>query len=364
MLAVVFLALLAAGPAPKVTAAPVQDSPVVVHIAASGTVRCSVDGHRARTCRRTTRLHLAPGLHSIAAWTVSLRGRASAKRRVRIVVPKPAPGRVVVGGQPVGIAAVGSTLWVSGGSSGEVVRVDAASRRVTGRVSVGGQLGGIAADASAVWVSAFDDGRLVKIDPATNTVVARIAVGGQPTSIAFGGGSVWVGNLDGTLARVDPASGVVTGHVALPSGASTLLSVDNEIWVGLQDGTLVTLDPAAGRLTGSAVRVAADVDALVDTPAGLWASTFGGIAARIDPVARRVTKRVTLPGRGSGIGFAGGRVWASAYDRRLVLALAPATGRRLAAVHTASQPRESLAVGSTLWVVDQGAGALTPVPAS
>jgi streptogramin lyase len=70
---------------------------------------------------------------------------------------------------------------------------------------------------------------------------------------------------------------------------------------------------------------------------------------------------VRLRGRGSGIAFAGGRVWASAYDRRLVLGLDPTTGGYAVAVHTGAQPRESLVVGSTLWVVDQGSGALTPV---
>jgi virginiamycin B lyase len=358
----VFLALLVSAPAPRVTAAPVQDSPVVVHVAGKGATRCSVDGRRARACGRTTRLRLAPGLHTITAWSISRHGRASARRRVRVVVPKPAPAGVPVGGQPVGIAASSSTLWVSGGSSGEVVGVDPATRHVVSRVAVGGQLGGIAAGAGSVWVSVFDGGEIARIDPATGAVAARVAVGGQPTSIALdASGAVWAGNLDGSVSRLDPATAQVTKRVVLPSGASMLLPVGGLLWIGLQDGSLVSLDPATGGLTGKAIRIAPDVDAVVDTPGGLWATTFDGVAARVDLTARKVVRRVRLPGRGSGIAFANGRVWASAYDRRLVLALDPPTGAFAAAVHTGTQPRESLVLGSTLWVVDQAVGALTPV---
>ena len=72
-------------------------------------------------------------------------------------------------------------------------------------------------------------------------------------------------------------------------------------------------------------------------------------------------RRVSLPGRGSGIAYASGRVWVSVYDRRYALALDPASGRFAAAVHAGLQPRESLPVGATLWVLDQGGGALVPV---
>lgn len=364
MLALALVTLVLAAPAPRVSAAPVQDSPVVVHVSPHGKVWrivCAVDAQRPRACGRTLRVKLAPGRHVVSAWTIAGGGR-SAKARIAVVVARRAPAPVSVGGQPVGIAALGSTLWVSGGSSGEVVSVETGTQHAGARFPVGGELGGIAASASAVWVSVFDGGELVRIDPSTKTVLARVSVGGQPTSIAVDpGGQIWVGNLDGTVKRIDPATDQVTATVALPSGASTLLSRGNLIWIGLQDGSLVSLDPATGGLSGTTVRVESDVDALVDTPSGLWATTFDGIAARIDPTMRTVTRRVRLPGRGSGIAFAAGRVWASAYDRRIVVALDPSSGAYAAAVHTGARPRESLVLGATLWVVDQGSGALTPV---
>jgi glutamine cyclotransferase len=281
---------------------------------------------------------------------------------MHVVVPQPKPAGVEVGGQPVGIAAVESTLWVSGGSSGEVVKVDAPTRAVVARVPVGGELGGIAASQSAVWVSGFDSGEVVRIDPALGTVEGHVMVGGQPTAIAFDShGNVWVGNLDGTVARVDPTSMQVTKAVRLPSGASSLLAVADLIWIGLQDGSLVPLDTTAGTLAGAAIPVSRDVDAIARTPVGLWVSTFDGLAARVNVATRQVIRRVRLPGRGGGIAWSGQAVWVSVYDRAYAVALDPQSGAYLDAVRTGGQPRESVVVDATLWIVDQAAGELTPV---
>jgi len=365
VIAVALASFALAAPPPRISLDPVQDSPVVVRLASRPRTRrlvCSVDGGRPRTCGRTTRLRLSPGRHTVSAWGVMRGGRSSRRARAVVVATQREPKTVAVGGQPVGISAYGNAIWVSDGSGGNAVRVDTDTRQVTARVAIGGQLGGIAATGAAVWVSVFDGGRVVRADPATNAVVARVGVGGQPTSIAVdAGGQIWVGNLDGSAKRIDPATNLVTTTVGLPSGASTLLPVENVIWIGLQNGSLVSLDPATAALTGSAVHVAPDVDALVSTPNGLWASTFGGTAALVDTGSRRVVRRVRLPGQGSGIAYAGGQVWVSVYDRRYALALDPATGAFLAAVHAGVQPRDSLVVGSTLWVLDQLTGALVPI---
>jgi streptogramin lyase len=107
-----------------------------------------------------------------------------------------------------------------------------------------------------------------------------------------------------------------------------------------------------------------DVDALASTPVGIWASTFDGVAARIDPASRSVTRQVRLPGRAGGIAFARGLVWVSLYDDGYVLELDPSSGKLVGAMRTGTRPRDSLVVGGTLWVVDQVSGALTPVPVS
>jgi streptogramin lyase len=359
------VAALATTPPPRVVAEQFQSSPVSVTVLpAHGTTRllCAVDGRAVRPCGRSMTLRLRPGRHAVSVRAVDGRGRRSPARSVTIVVPEPAPKAVAIGGQPVGIAALGDDLWISGGSSGSVSRVDAAARRVAATVQIGGQLGGVATTPGAVWVSVFGGGQLVRIDPGRNAVSARIPLGGRPTGISVTpDGAVWVGNLDGYLSRLDTATGEVT-RIAVPSGVSTAIYARSLLWVGLQNGSVLAIDPATRRATGSPTRVAADVDALVDTPAGIWVTTFSGIAALVDPTTRAVTRRRTLPGQGSGIAFGAGSVWASAYRADLVVRLDPATGAVLGAVRTGAAPRESVVVGATLWVIDQDDGAVTPIP--
>jgi len=67
-------------------------------------------------------------------------------------------------------------------------------------------------------------------------------------------------------------------------------------------------------------------------------------------------------GRGGGIAFGGGRVWVSVYDLAYAVELDPLTGALLGAVHTGAKPRDAVVAGQTLWVVDEAAGKLTPIP--
>jgi len=363
----VLLALLAAVnlPVPGVSAAGVQDSPAGIQIRLRGGERralCAVDGGRSASCALRARFRLAPGRHTIAVRGVDARGRRSRARTVAVVVPEPAPAPVDVGGQPVGIAAGGGSLWVSGGSSGELVRLDPSSRTVSARVATGSvQLGSVfVGSGGAVWTGDFGGGALLRIDPVSGTVAARVALGGRPTAIAADPtGELWVGNLDGGLARVS-AAGTRLDPVSFPGGTSCLLFAASGLWVGTQAGSLVQLDAAAGTTLGS-VTIGADVDAIADTPGGLWVTTFDGRAALVDPAQRRIVRRVQLPGRGSGVAYADGGVYVSVYDRGLVLRLDARTGAVTRAIHTGAQPRESVVLGSTLWVVDQAAGALTPI---
>jgi YVTN family beta-propeller protein len=357
------LALLSAVAPPSVHAQPIQASPVLVQIDARASLRlrCSVDRRPAKPCAHSATFRLPAGRHTVTVVAVDAQGRRSAPRSATVVVPSPAPRPVHVGGAPVGIGVLDGALWVASYSDGVLSRVDTATRAVTATVHVGGQLGSVGADASGVWVSVFDGGAVARIDPDRRTVVGRVAVGGRPSGIAFANGAVWVGNLDGWLSRIDPATMKAT-KIAMPSGVSSPMLARGRLWVGLQDGTVAIVDPAAGTVAGRTAKVDVDVDALADTPAGIWVSTFGGSVGRIDPATGRVSLRRRLGGRGGGIAFAGGSVWASDYDGAYVVRIDPRTGAFLSATATGRQPRESLPVGSTLWVLDQADGAVSPVP--
>jgi streptogramin lyase len=326
-------------------------------------ILCSVDNGRTRACGRRPKFVLSPGWHSIAVRAVYKRATSKAAV-VRVVVPDPAPEAVQVGGEPVGIDALGSRVWVSGGTSGDVSLIDADSRTVTSVTHVGGNLGGLGASPDGVWVSDFGGGAVVRISPVTGAVMARVPVGGQPTGIdASQVGAVWVGNLDGYVSRIDPAPNQVVAKIDLPSGASMPFYWGAFVWVGLQNGSVTVIDPFVNRVVFAPIVVAPDVDALaISHEAQLWVSTFAGSVALIDPPTNKVLFKRRLPGRGSGITVAGEIAWASDYDHAWVVKLDSAKGTLLGAVKTGSRPRESVEAGGYVWVLDQADGAVTPIP--
>jgi streptogramin lyase len=173
---------------------------------------------------------------------------------------------------------------------------------------------------------------------------AGVPAGGEPVGISTANGLVWVSNgSSGTVSAIDPAVKRNVSTFRAGGQLGGIVAAVDAVWVSDFGG-------------------AKDVDALADTPSGLWVSTFAGIAAVVDPNRRVVVRRVTLPSRGSGVAYAGGSVWVSAYDSSLVVRLDPATGALLGAVHTGPEPRESVAAGGALWVANQLNGTVTPVP--
>jgi DNA-binding beta-propeller fold protein YncE len=362
-LAVFIASTILSPPPPIVHSAPIQDSPVTLTIGArrGAGLRCAVDGGRPAACMNHPRFDVVPGVHTISVRAVEGR-RVGAAKSVSIVVPAPAPPGVKIGADPVSIAADAGVVWTSNGSSGTVSAVDTDTRAIRATIHVGGQLGSIAATDDAIWLTDFGGGSLVRIDPSRDSIVDRISVGGRPTGIAVdSNGGIWVANLDGYVSHVDPSNDSIVARVKLPAGGSQPLAARGRIWVGLQSGVVVAIDPGANAITGTTKPIAPDVDSLVDTPKGIWVSTFSGSAALIDPGTLRISRRIALPGSGSGIAFAGASVWVSVYDTGLVLRLDPARGAIVGAVRIGGKPRESVEVGGALWVVDEAGGTVTPV---
>lgn len=220
-----------------------------------------------------------------------------------MIVTRPAPAGVTVGGIPVAIGAAGSNVWVS--TDGYAMRVDTATKRVTKKVAVGGTLGGIAATSTDVWVSVYDGGQVAHIK--NGLVVGRTNVGGQPSGVAFDAGSVWVGNLGGWVNRIDPMTGHVLKTIPLASGVSTLLPRGNLLWAGLQAGSLVAIDPATNTKSGPSVIIASDVDALVDTPQGCGPPRSPGSPPASTPRRARSSTGSISPAAAAGSPTAAGR---------------------------------------------------------
>lgn len=95
---------------------------------------------------------------------------------------------------PQAVAVGAGSVWIAGGttSTGYVLRVDPATRRVVARIPITHGPRDIAVAAGAVWVSNDEGVSITRIDPATNARVGRVRLGARPGRLAAGDGVLWV----------------------------------------------------------------------------------------------------------------------------------------------------------------------------
>lgn len=206
--------------------------------------------------------------------------------------------------QPGSMTLLGSTAWISDWSTGEVVGVDLATRRITRMLHLGSQQNGLvsmASGAGSLWVLDIS-GPLLRIDAATGAISKRFPVRGQAADVAYGDGFVWVitdgpfrNGAEEQLYKIDPSRNVIAKVAPIPgAGPGCAVSPGSQgIWVGCAVGDDITLINQASLKPMESVRV----DGGGYTPqiaAGqnaVWVLTPAGLA-RVDPATARITATV------------------------------------------------------------------------
>jgi YVTN family beta-propeller protein len=246
------------------------------------------------------------------------------------------------------------SLWTANYGQGTVSRVNPVTHRVVKTIGLGNSPFAIAFADGSVWVGDFNADYVYRVDPATNKSVAAIPLSSNVGAIAHApDGSIWVTEYaGGALDRIDPATNTVVQHIVVGGSADKIAFAAAKVWVTNDDG-YVTPVSRSGKV-GAPIQVGHDVDAIVATPRGLWVTTFSGVLALINPVRAAVVRRIRFRNALNGITYFKRRLFVSNYSAGKVLELDPATGRTLGRMSVGSQPRDLVAVGASLWVVEQG----------
>ena len=233
-------------------------------------------------------------------------------------------------------------VWVAGGgSSSDLVRIDAGTNRVTAEFDVAGNfLGDVAVDDQGVWVSVFgrDEGGdqrifLVRLDPGTGQEEARIPMeSSYAREVLAVEGTIWLherrthgSTVAGSdLTRIDPRTGRIMASVPVPGGATVVTDGGGFLWAATwtsEDGNLlVRVDPH----TGAVVRYPSEpLEFVIDVgEGGVWGVARrgqdlfegrGGIV-RFDPVTRQVDAGVEVDAGTIALAVAPGSVWTIAYE--------------------------------------------------
>jgi streptogramin lyase len=274
-------------------------------------------------------------------------------------------------------------LWVLGGPSGVLTKVDPATNSVVRRVRTPHPPGfGTYADGS-LWVASLLDSALMDLDADTGRVLRTIESKAgkpfyRPIGVAATGNDLWVLNhgdesVRSTLTRLNPRTGAVTGTTDLPGHhANGPLMAAGQLWITLTtEGTVVGIDPATGRIDGTPIRV--------DTGTCLSASVADGdpwytgfeaddgschdAGRRIDAGTAKLSPVVYGPGK-SLVNFAsaGGSTWASDIGHTLYqVDVKTGAIRPSLTLHSPDAPNQLLVAFGSMWVLGGPTGRLTRV---
>jgi YVTN family beta-propeller protein len=260
---------------------------------------------------------------------------------------------VPVGPGPSAMAYGAGTVWVVSGTDGRVIRVDAATRRVTETIPVGRTPDAIALTTSDAWVANSGDGTVSRINISTNQVVGTTPVGSQPSAIAVGPSGVWVANSqDDSIQRIDPVTGVAGTPIPV-GGRPEAIAVDaRSVWVANgADGTVTRVDAATGQPVQGPIGVGSDPAALSATSDAVWVANVDDQSIdRLEVRTGRVTARIGVGDGPDTLAVTGENLWVgNGYDGTISeVDTATNTVRRRFTIGAA--PLVMAVVGSSVWL--------------
>jgi YVTN family beta-propeller protein len=251
-------------------------------------------------------------------------------------------------------------LWVTNFDDNTVSRIDPAAGRAVATVPVGeGPITARATD-DGIWIANYLSGSVSRIDPTTNTVTVTVPAGGKPVGLTADGVVLWVfDQADATATLIDTRTDkhVATVPTGVAAGWSTAYA--GKIWVtDFQGGTkeLVAIDPASRKVVTRVVTGAAPIAVSFADSSGWVANTGDATVTRFDPTTGRVQATVAVPGGAIGPLLATPvAIWVSVYDGSALARIDPSTNAVVATIHVGLHPQRMAVVGSTLWLVEDGA---------
>jgi YVTN family beta-propeller protein len=262
-------------------------------------------------------------------------------------------GDMLVGSNPIAVAAGEGGIWVANADDGTVTHIDPKTRKVVKVIGIGGDVSDIAVGFGSVWVANGNEGTLVRIDPELDAIERAISLGGTelqpqpvflvavgggavwatsgnrviridpqtnrplgavpakgPTSVAYGEGAVWVSTLTERLLRIEPETGRIATVAALPGPTWSLVAGHGWLWgiVDLFRPEIWRFAPATGSAAGTVGAARPSVDLAV-SDAALWATSEDGAVSRIDPEGLRVVAIVEVGQQPTAIAAGDGALW-------------------------------------------------------
>ncbi len=212
-------------------------------------------------------------------------------------------------------------VWVAGSDPNIVVRIDAATNKITTKVALPAEpCAALAAGFGSLWVGLCGPaGRIVRVDLVSGRITGSVAHAPLPEGgLAVSSDSVWFTSGDGSaLLRVDPRKNSVRQTIKVVPGSENAIVAGGMVWVTSGSADMLTaVDAVSGRVLGT-TKTGPKPRFLTAGGGAIWVFNQGdGSVTRVDQLTRKVVATVALgtPGNGGDMTYGGGRVWATALD--------------------------------------------------
>ncbi len=142
--------------------------------------------------------------------------------------------KIDVGSGPVDLTAAAGAVWTSNQTTGDISKVDPASRKEVDRIKVGtdSRLSSITAGFDSLWVLNVQSNRVLRISPLTEDQTP-IQLEGRPSGVGVGGGRVWVTlkTKPAQLVEIDPNGNKVVDSFEIPKDPEDVRFALEAVWV-------------------------------------------------------------------------------------------------------------------------------------
>jgi DNA-binding beta-propeller fold protein YncE len=185
-----------------------------------------------------------------------------------------------------GVAAVavgGGSVWVTDSTTGELLRIDDETARVTQRIKIGGHPGPIAYGGGRVWIADTKGAGITAVNTKGGRVVRRdLAPHAAPLRLASGAGGLWASVAErGTVRRIDMSSFAVGKPIPAGRRPTGITVADGLVWVAdTRSGSVTRVDPALEAVSGAPIAVGEHPGGIDAGTSAVWVATAGDNAVR------------------------------------------------------------------------------------
>jgi DNA-binding beta-propeller fold protein YncE/predicted Ser/Thr protein kinase len=225
--------------------------------------------------------------------------------------PKVLEKTIPAGEGPDGIAVDGTTVWVSNSRGGTLSRISTkTNERIGEPIPVGANPDEVEARNGVVWVANTDDGNVTRLkgsDQQTFTVEEG------PEGLSLGHGFLWVTNGDSdSVSRIDLGSGAVLPPIAVQDKPIGIFAGREAVWVTNSSSDSVSkIDPASGTVVDTIEGVGDNIRSVIEAFGSVWVSSAiaEGTVMRLDRGTGQVLDRIDVGGKPKEMVAAGDYLW-------------------------------------------------------